>query len=41
MIPPRTFAGAAGFVSYLLEGIAMLNRTPALAVMDLVLDEPG
>jgi protease IV len=41
MIPPRTFTGAAGFVSYLMEGIAMLNRAPALAVMDLVLDEPG
>ena len=41
MIPPRTFAGAGGFVSYLLEGIAMLNRASVLAVMDLVLDEPG
>jgi protease-4 len=40
MIPPRTFAGAAGFVSYLLEGIAMLNRAPALAVMDFLPDEP-
>jgi protease-4 len=40
MIPPRTFAGTAGFVSYLMEGIAMLNRAPALAVMDFLLDEP-
>jgi protease-4 len=41
MIPPRTLAGAAGFVSYLLEGIAMLNGAPALAVMNFLLDEPG
>jgi protease-4 len=39
MIPPRTFAGAAGFVAYLLDGIGLLNRAPALAVMDLLLDE--
>jgi protease IV len=40
MIPPRTLAGAAGFLSYLMEGIAMLNRAPALAVMDFLPDEP-
>ncbi len=34
MIPPRTLAGALGYVAYLLDGIALLNRAPALAVMD-------
>jgi hypothetical protein len=41
MIPPRTFAGAAGYVSYLLDGIGMLNRAPALAVMGYLPDEPA
>jgi protease-4 len=41
MIPPRAFAGAAGYVSYVLEGIAVLNRAPALAVMDYLSDEPA
>ena len=34
MIPPTAAAGAAGFVGYLLEGISILSRTPALAVME-------
>jgi protease IV len=33
MIPPRG-AGALDYVAYLLEGIALLNRAPALAVVD-------
>ena len=33
MIPP-TAAGAAGFFAYMLEGISILNRAPALAVME-------
>jgi protease IV len=34
MIPPAALAGTAGFVGYLLEGVSLLNRAPALAVMD-------
>jgi protease IV len=34
MIPPRTPAGAAGYVGWLLEGMALVNRSPALAVMN-------
>lgn len=34
MIPPPAIAGAAGYFTYLLEGAALLTRTPALAVMD-------
>jgi len=34
MIPPTPAAGAAGFIGYLLEGISILSRTPALAVME-------
>lgn len=34
MIPPRTPAGASGYIAWLLEGAALLNRAPALAVMD-------
>ena len=35
MIPPTaTAAGAAGFFAYLLEGITILSRAPALAVME-------
>jgi protease-4 len=41
MIPPSTLAGAGGFVAYLLDGIALLNRAPALAVMDYLPDEPA
>jgi protease-4 len=38
-IPPQRFAGAAGFIGWLLEGINLLNRAPALAVMDYVAEE--
>jgi protease-4 len=34
MIPPEAVASAAGYVGYLLEGISLLNRTPALTVME-------
>jgi protease-4 len=34
MIPPLAAASAAGFVGYLLDGISLLNRAPALAVME-------
>jgi protease-4 len=38
MIPPRTPVTATGYVVWLLESIALLNRAPALAVMDY---QPG
>ena len=34
-------ASAGGFVAYLLDGITLLNRAPALAVMDYLPDEPS
>jgi protease-4 len=34
MVPPVAAASAAGVVGYLLEGLSLLNRAPALAVMD-------
>jgi protease-4 len=34
LIPPPAVAGAAGYFTYLLEGAALLTRTPALAVME-------
>jgi protease IV len=34
MIPPPAAASAAGYFTYLLEGAALLSRTPALAVME-------
>jgi protease-4 len=39
MLPPRAPAGAAGYIGWLLEGVALVNRTPALAVMNYVTDE--
>jgi protease IV len=39
MVPPCSTAGALGYVTHLLEGIALLNRAPALAVMDYVSEE--
>ncbi len=39
MIPPRAAAGAAGYVGWLLEGVSLLNRAPALAVMNFMTDE--
>ncbi|HXN77207.1 MAG TPA: signal peptide peptidase SppA [Candidatus Dormibacteraeota bacterium] len=34
VIPPQAAAGAAGYIGYLLEGVELLSRTPALAVME-------
>ena len=33
-IPPLAGAAAAGWLGYLLEGLTLLNRAPALAVME-------
>jgi protease-4 len=34
MIPPQTTTTAAGYIGYLLEGVSLLSRAPALAVME-------
>ena len=34
MVPPEAIAGAAGYLGYLLEGVSLLTRAPALAVME-------
>jgi protease-4 len=34
MIPAQAVAGAAGYIGYLLEGVSLLSRAPALAVME-------
>jgi protease-4 len=34
MIPPPAIAGAAGYIGYVLEGVSLLSRAPALAVME-------
>jgi protease-4 len=34
--PPRALPTAAGLAAYLMDGVSILNRTPALAVMDLL-----
>jgi protease IV len=34
MIPPATAATAGGYLTYMLEGLSLLRRTPALAVME-------
>ncbi|HEY8815219.1 MAG TPA: S49 family peptidase [Candidatus Dormibacteraeota bacterium] len=39
-MPPPGSDGAAGFIIWLLEGVALLNRTPALAVANLIVDKP-
>jgi protease IV len=39
-IPPQGSEGAAGYIGWLLKGIALLNRAPALAVVNVILDEP-
>src|SRR5258708_3211293 len=41
MIPPRAVATATlGWLEFLLEGVNMLNRAPALAVMEFLPGEP-
>ena len=39
MIPPRGGEGAAGYIGWLLEGVALLNRAPTLALMNYLPDE--
>jgi protease IV len=39
MIPPRSIEGAAGYIGWLLDGIALLNRAPALALINFLLDD--
>ena len=39
MVPPRSADGALGYVAHLLEGIALLNRARALAVMNYLPEE--
>jgi protease-4 len=39
MIPPRAPVSAAGFIGYVLEGIALLNATPTLAIMEYGLSD--
>jgi protease-4 len=34
MIPPQAVAAPAGYIGYLLEGVSLLSRAPALAVME-------
>jgi ClpP class serine protease len=34
MIPPPATASTAGYIGYLLEGVSLLSRAPALAVME-------
>ncbi|MEP6751496.1 MAG: signal peptide peptidase SppA [Candidatus Dormiibacterota bacterium] len=38
-IPPLGADGAAGYIGWLLQGVAILNRAPALAVTNFVMDE--
>jgi protease-4 len=35
-IPPLGAEGAAGYIGWLLEGVALLNRAPALALMNFI-----
>ena len=34
LIPPQAVAGAEGYIGYVLEGVSLLSRAPALAVME-------
>ena len=38
MVPPLATDGAAGYIGWLLEGVALLNRAPALALMNYLTD---
>jgi hypothetical protein len=38
-IPPLGGEAAAGYIGWLLEGVALLNRAPALALMDYLPDD--
>ena len=37
--PPRALPSAAGLASYVVEGVKLINRTPTLALMDLVIED--
>jgi protease-4 len=39
-VPPRAMPAAAGVSGYVLEGISLLSRAPALAVMDFLPKDP-
>jgi len=39
-VPPRAMPTAAGLLGYVLEGIGLLSRAPALAVMEFVPTDP-
>ena len=39
LIPPRGSEGPAGYIGWLLEGVALLNRAPALALMNYLPDD--
>jgi protease-4 len=39
MLPPRAGDGALGYIGWLLQGVDLLNQTPALAVMDYVTED--
>ncbi len=38
-IPPLSAQGAIGYIGWLLEGVALLNRAPALALMNYLPDD--
>ncbi|HEY8855283.1 MAG TPA: S49 family peptidase, partial [Candidatus Dormibacteraeota bacterium] len=38
-IPPLSAEGAAGYIGWLVEGVALLNRAPALALMNYLPDD--
>ncbi|MFI4971978.1 MAG: S49 family peptidase, partial [Hyphomicrobiales bacterium] len=40
-IPPLAAAAAGGWIGYMLEGISLLSRAPALAVMYYLPDGPA
>jgi protease-4 len=40
-ISPQGSEGAAGYIGWLLQGVALLNRAPALAVVNFIGDELG
>ncbi|MDQ6879484.1 MAG: signal peptide peptidase SppA [Candidatus Dormibacteraeota bacterium] len=39
IIPPLSIEGAAGYIGWLLDGVALLNRAPALALMNFLPDD--
>lgn len=41
MVPPLSAAGAAGYLGYVLEGLSLISRAPALAVMEYLPGDLG